>query len=698
MPGLSSELYSRCRVTLLKCSELDSDASLRAVFVADELYPFRSGLPEAANKKERVDACLGFLLSQRLSDGRPVMSLFLAALRDRYRPGNALRDELEALSDTVRSAMTQSVARRIQLILEGETSDFTDERRDTLLNVLANVLQVELSDVRILRVQPGSIRVVVEVPEQALTRLNSLSRNDISLLVSIGVQTIEGDAIRTMDFRIENLLTKAQAFLEKDSLDEAVKLLRSVRLDHPDRKDVGQLYLEAIYRKGVRAYVKDYNLPLARRVFQEVVDIAPPYKDAARLLHEVEQRLERERLRPVPRLEWLPRQVRKALRYPIWQSIGAIVAIVALAVAVGTWLWPDVRIFPFPATPTPMPAPTATIPPILRGSANLRDGPGVEFRIAGEGQEGNRVEIVAQFTNCRGELWYVIRFPPGAGAERWVLAELITGTIPYSMPTATPVPDEYTILALMDAEKRAVLGEDISLIELIFAPEAAKVDGQAGQAWSARERYIETFDEERHEEINHTNIHVTFEGPDRAAVTNNSQGAFVIEATGERIEYDNYQEDRWTFKKNDAGCWQITSLTYNAQVPCAQASDEETIRAVIDAEAQAVLAEDIDLIRDIFAPDAVITDGETGNSRSDPIERYREKFEREVHYEIIHENFRISIIGREATVINDCRGGWAFESAPAQRMTYHNYGSDRWTLRKTDNGCWRIVDFTYNAR
>ena len=56
MEGLSNELYNRCRTTLLKCNEFDSDTSLRAVFVTDELYPFRDRLPAAANRSPRLRA------------------------------------------------------------------------------------------------------------------------------------------------------------------------------------------------------------------------------------------------------------------------------------------------------------------------------------------------------------------------------------------------------------------------------------------------------------------------------------------------------------------------------------------------------------------------------------------------------------------------------------------------------------------
>jgi len=110
MPGLSNELYNRCRTTLLKCSEFDTDAVLRAVFVTADLQPFRSGLPETASKDGRVAACLDYLLPKRLSDSRPVLPVFLATLRARYQPGDALRDELTTLAESVESALVSPQA------------------------------------------------------------------------------------------------------------------------------------------------------------------------------------------------------------------------------------------------------------------------------------------------------------------------------------------------------------------------------------------------------------------------------------------------------------------------------------------------------------------------------------------------------------------------------------------------------------
>jgi predicted phosphodiesterase len=96
--SFSTELYHRCRNVLMKCSELDSDGSLRAVFVTSELKPFRDGLREASSKRARVDQFLSYMNDRKLSDGRPALLLFFEALYARYHPDDALRDEIEAIA------------------------------------------------------------------------------------------------------------------------------------------------------------------------------------------------------------------------------------------------------------------------------------------------------------------------------------------------------------------------------------------------------------------------------------------------------------------------------------------------------------------------------------------------------------------------------------------------------------------------
>lgn len=106
LQSLPPDLNNRCRIILIRCLEFQSDQTLRAVFVTNQLFPFRSGLRSAGSLRERVDLAVEYLLEQRLSDGRPALSVFLEALQSRYHKGDKLRDDLESLGNDVRVVLT----------------------------------------------------------------------------------------------------------------------------------------------------------------------------------------------------------------------------------------------------------------------------------------------------------------------------------------------------------------------------------------------------------------------------------------------------------------------------------------------------------------------------------------------------------------------------------------------------------------
>ena len=81
----------------MRCTEFDSNTSLRSLFVTEELAPFANALPEASSKAGRVDATLAYLSEKRLRDGQGTLPLFATALRDRYDDSDALWGELETL-------------------------------------------------------------------------------------------------------------------------------------------------------------------------------------------------------------------------------------------------------------------------------------------------------------------------------------------------------------------------------------------------------------------------------------------------------------------------------------------------------------------------------------------------------------------------------------------------------------------------
>jgi|CXWL01.1.fsa_nt_gi DNA-binding NtrC family response regulator len=99
--ALPLDIYTQCRDVLLRCNEFDSHASLEAVFIVGELTLYRDSLPETANKGERVNQMLAYLMQKRLRDGRLALMLFLSALQSRRNTGDQLYDELQALGAAI---------------------------------------------------------------------------------------------------------------------------------------------------------------------------------------------------------------------------------------------------------------------------------------------------------------------------------------------------------------------------------------------------------------------------------------------------------------------------------------------------------------------------------------------------------------------------------------------------------------------
>lgn len=104
---LSSRVLRDCREIFLKCDEFDTDDRLKAVFITTpELEPFAHRLPLAARSKaERVEQCIGYLHDQHISDGRPVLLLFIGSLFEKYDPQDIRHTHLSELKQEVESCL-----------------------------------------------------------------------------------------------------------------------------------------------------------------------------------------------------------------------------------------------------------------------------------------------------------------------------------------------------------------------------------------------------------------------------------------------------------------------------------------------------------------------------------------------------------------------------------------------------------------
>ncbi len=98
---LSQTLVNHCRATFAESDAFASDNALRSVFITHELAPFRNGVPAGDSPAERASLLIAYLLGKRLSNGESALPYFIAALRDRYDPSDALHADLQALRETV---------------------------------------------------------------------------------------------------------------------------------------------------------------------------------------------------------------------------------------------------------------------------------------------------------------------------------------------------------------------------------------------------------------------------------------------------------------------------------------------------------------------------------------------------------------------------------------------------------------------
>lgn len=103
--GIPHSLLMQIRRELPKCDELQSHARLRSVFGAEELQPWRAGLPEADSLMERVDLTIEYLRDKRRADGRYALVLFLGQLAVYYDENDVRHARLVEIASRVAQAV-----------------------------------------------------------------------------------------------------------------------------------------------------------------------------------------------------------------------------------------------------------------------------------------------------------------------------------------------------------------------------------------------------------------------------------------------------------------------------------------------------------------------------------------------------------------------------------------------------------------
>lgn len=140
----------------------------------------------------------------------------------------------------------------------------------------------------------------------------------------------------------------------------------------------------------------------------------------------------------------------------------------------------------------------------------------------------------------------------------------------------------------------------------------------------------------------------------------------------------------------------LKSVRY--ECPYQRPNPVDTMISMIHAEAEAVKTEDIEIIRQIFGPQAVIKDAQSGAIWTDPVVRYRTLFENTAFVDLVHYEIQPAgpgVLTDAAWFTSGSKGSFMATNGAGGKFD-NPPGRDHWTFRKDRFGCWVITDFSFN--
>lgn len=540
---LNQELYARLRTTLLQCGEFDNHHSLRAIFVIDELRPFRDDLPQAASKSERVDACLDYLLSRRLSDGRPALLPFIAALRDRYQPGDFLRDELEALVDDVRQALV--------------SPDLTTE-------------------------QPAEpVAPAPPSPSSPGDLWGSLASHSVTWFVAgvvfvVIIAALFFQALRcVLEFRLTEATVALIALL-------AVGAGMTFKITPPQTRNILQSFYGGFAVTSITIILVMVFLPppSRERCFDTSTPTPTPTETPTPTPTPTPTATPTPTLTPTPTCPYQGDTVADTITLliqaeaealhnkdiTIIETIFARDAVIQDAVTGELWCDPITRYTSFFAGMDSVTVEHFGIQPA---------GPGVLDDVAWF-TSGNTTTLGAPQTVYANEPgsdhWTFRQDDQGC----WVITNFTFNASHVPFPPPTPAPatsacfcqsatNEATLCCLIQAESEAANDGDLGTIGQVFAPNATILRGDTQEPWdNPIAYYAPTFTSLVFTDAAHFDIHIVRMTEQKAWLTSGSAGYYAAPGeTPNRYKNENPSE-HWTFVKNEQGCWLVSEFEFNA--------------------------------------------------------------------------------------------------------------------------------------
>ncbi len=130
------------------------------------------------------------------------------------------------------------------------------------------------------------------------------------------------------------------------------------------------------------------------------------------------------------------------------------------------------------------------------------------------------------------------------------------------------------------------------------------------------------------------------------------------------------------------------------------ASDDRAIQWLIKREAQAVADGRLDQIKEVFSPSALIVDYGNKNNPvefADPYAHYAELFNTAQYDHAVNDHIKMLMIRNDGTAYYTSASHGDGMGRDGKAFAYKNPdNANHWTAKKI-NGCWKIIEFDFNA-
>lgn len=129
---------------------------------------------------------------------------------------------------------------------------------------------------------------------------------------------------------------------------------------------------------------------------------------------------------------------------------------------------------------------------------------------------------------------------------------------------------------------------------------------------------------------------------------------------------------------------------------CASSTDYETITCLIHKESEAANQGSLELISRIFAPNAVIVQGDEDKKWNDPLSYYHSTFNAVKFSGAYHDDLKqVKVMGGTEYWVSMSGGKYTLGGVTYEILSTPN--SDHWIFEKNQQGCWVVIRFEFNA-